>query len=145
MDFPPSLVPDRTVCPASCIYISHSTGQRRILRIGELTSGMCIVDRRNDQGAYAPGSNRVHVQAELKRRMAAGTADPDNFGLFESVAVPALVEVEDKPSRRNEDEQGGIPVVESTPGIEALLQVMMKRIWHVEVDKASLTAEQSLV
>jgi len=36
-------------------------------------------------------------------------------------------------------------VIESTPGPEALLQVMMKRIWHVEVDKESLTADLLLV
>jgi hypothetical protein len=106
---------------------------------------MCVVDRRNDQHACAPGANRVRVQAELKRRMAAGTAEPDSFGLLESVAVPALVEVEEQPLPWNEDDQEGIPVVERTPGAEALLQVMLKRVWHVEVDKESLIAALLLV
>jgi len=116
-----------------------------IERVGELTSGLCVVDRRNDHRAYAPGANRVRVQAELKRRMATGTADPDSFGFLESAAVPALVEVEHEPSRQSEDEQEGISVVERTPGAEALLQLMMKRVWHVEVDKESLTEGLLLV
>jgi hypothetical protein len=102
---------------------------------------MCVVDRRN----YAPGTNRARVQTELKRRMAAGTVEPDSFGLLESIAAPPLVEVEGEPLRQSEDEQGGIPVVERTPGPEALLQVMLKRIWHVEVDKESLAADLLLV
>jgi len=106
---------------------------------------MCVVDRRNDQRAYAPGANRVRVQAELKRRMEAGIVEPDGFGLLESVAVPALVEVEEEPLRQSEDEQEGIPVVERTPGAEVLLQVMLKRIWHIEVDKESLAADLLLV
>jgi hypothetical protein len=77
--------------------------------------------------------------------MATGTAEPGSFGLFESVAVPALVEVEDGPSRLSNGDQEGIPVIEGTPGAEALLQHMMKRVWQVEVDKESLTADLSLV
>jgi len=106
---------------------------------------MCVVDRRGDQSAYAPGVNRARVQAELKRRMATGASEPGSFGLFESVAVPALVEVEGEPSRLSKDDQEGIPVIDGTPGAEALLQIMMKRIWHVEVDKESLTADLLLV
>jgi hypothetical protein len=106
---------------------------------------LCVVDRRNDHRAYAPGANRVRVQAELRERMASGAADPDSFGLLESAAVPALVAVEHEPSRKSEDEQEGIPVVERTPGAEVLLQLMMKRVWHVEVDKESLTEGLLLV
>jgi len=84
------------------------------------------------------------VQAELERRVAAGSADAGGIGSLESVVVPARVEGEGEPSRPREDEQG-VPVIESTPGPEALLQIMMKRIWHVEVDKESLTADLLLV
>jgi len=122
------------------------TVRRRVFqmeRIGELTRGMCVVDRR-DRGAYAPGANRARVQAELERRVAAGSADAGGIGSLESVVVPARVEGEGEPSRPREDEQG-VPVIESTPGPEALLQIMMKRIWHVEVDKESLTADLLLV
>ncbi|KAI9457887.1 nucleoside hydrolase [Russula earlei] len=107
----------------------------RIERIGELTSGMCVVDRRDDPKARAPGANRAHVDAELKKRMAAGSAETGGLGSLEPVVVPAPVAVPWK------DEQEGIPVVESTPGAEALLQIMLKRIWHVEVDKEGLTAD----
>jgi hypothetical protein len=112
-------------------------------RIGELTRGMCVVDRRDDQGAYAPGANRARVQAELKSHMEAGSAG--GFGSLESVALPARVEVKDEPSHECSDEQEGVPVVDGTPGAEALLQIMMKRIWHVVVDKESLTTDLLLV
>lgn len=115
----------------------------RIYRVGELTRGMCVVDRRDDQGAYAPGVNRARVQAELKSSMAAGSAGV--FGSLESVAVPARVEVEYEPSHQCGDEQEGVPVIEGTPGVEVLLQIMMKRIWHVTVDKGSLIADLLLV
>jgi len=105
---------------------------------------MCVVDQR-DQSAHAPGVNRARVQAELERRIATGSADPGGFGPLEYVVVPARVEVEGEPSRPCEDEQEGVPVIESTPGPEALLQIMLKRIWHVEVDKESLTADLLLV
>ncbi|KAH9986999.1 nucleoside hydrolase [Russula compacta] len=114
------------------------TARRRLFlmeRIGELTRGMCVVDRRDDKGAYPPGANRARVQAELQRRIAAGSAEVGGFGSFESVAVPARVE----------DEQEGVLVVEGTPGAEALLQIMMKRIWHVEVEKERLTRDLLLV
>src|SRR5579863_8466474 len=106
---------------------------------------MCVVDRRDKGRAHAPGGNPVPVQAEVKRRMAADTAELDSSGLLESVAVPALVQVGEEPSRLSEEEQEGIPVVERTPGAEALLQVILKRVWHVEVDKESLTAGLLLV
>ena len=34
-----------------------------------------------------------------------------------------------------EEEQEGVPVVEGTPNVEALLQIMLKRVWGVQVDK----------
>lgn len=115
----------------------------RIHRVGELTRGMCVIDRRDDQSAYAPGVNRARVQAELKSRMAAGSASV--FGSLESVVVPARVEVEDEPSRGCSDEQEGVPVIIGTPGAEVLLQIMMKRIWDVTVDTGSLTADLLLI
>lgn len=126
--------------------MTHSTSQRIwINRIGELTRGMCVVDRRDDKGAYSPGANRARVQAELQRRIAAGSAEAGGFGSVEPVAVPARVEVDAELSRPCEDEQEGVPVAEGTPGAEALLQIMMKRIWHVKVEKESLTRDLLLV
>ena len=34
-----------------------------------------------------------------------------------------------------EEEQEGVPVVEGTPNVEAFLQIMLKRVWGVQVDK----------
>ena len=52
---------------------------------------MLVVDRRDDQGAYAPGQNRAQVQAELERHHF------KHAGAYESTAVPAPVEVERPP------------------------------------------------
>ncbi|ETW80657.1 hypothetical protein HETIRDRAFT_123134 [Heterobasidion irregulare TC 32-1] len=55
---------------------------------GELTRGMCVVDRRDDKGAYAPGANCAAVQAALERQNL-------KHGPFESTALPAQVAVEE--------------------------------------------------
>ncbi|KAI0290395.1 nucleoside hydrolase [Multifurca ochricompacta] len=117
----------------------------KIERTGEHTSGMCVVDRRDGASAYAPGSNRSRVQAALESRIAAGLADASGFGPLKSAVVPARVEIENEPIRPGKDEQEGVPVVQATPGPEALVQLMMKRVWGVEVDKESLTPDWLLV
>jgi hypothetical protein len=104
----------------------------RLHRIGELTRGTCIVDRR---GAQAPLLNCV----------ATGSIGSAGFGPFESVSVPPRVEIEGESLIPCEDEQGGVPVVEGTPGMGALLHIMLKRIWGVLVDEESLATDQLLV
>ncbi|KAI9437595.1 nucleoside hydrolase [Lactarius indigo] len=108
-------------------------------RTGELTRGMCVVDRRDDN-ARTPAANYAHVQEALQSRMEAGSTDTDNFG---SVIVPVPVDVEDEPSlRRKKDEPDGVPVVEGTPGPETLLQFILKRVWNIEVIKESLSCHR---
>ncbi|KAI0081341.1 nucleoside hydrolase [Panus rudis PR-1116 ss-1] len=98
----------------------------QVERIGELTRGMLVVDRRNDVGAYAPGSNRAKVQAELER------LDIHPQGLLESSAVPAQVDVEEESQAEPPVPQNsGVPVITRTPGSEALLQLLAKRVWGV--------------
>ncbi|KAG6821047.1 hypothetical protein H0H93_007937 [Arthromyces matolae] len=58
-----------------------------IERTGELTRGMLVVDRREDESAYSPGANRAQIQAELEKRNIP-------HGDLESTAVPAQVEAE---------------------------------------------------
>jgi hypothetical protein len=101
---------------------------------------MCVVDRRDDLGSYAPGANRARVQAALQDYVAARSIEA-GLGAFEFVPVPARAEV----LPPGEEEQEGVPVVEGTPGVEALLQIMLKRIWGIQVDKESLAADQLLV
>jgi hypothetical protein len=105
---------------------------------------MCVVDRRDDLGSYVPGANRARVQAALQNHEAARSMEA-GLGAFESVLVPARAEVEGEPLPPGEEEQEGVPVVEGTPGAEALLQIMLKRIWGIEVNKESLAADQLLV
>ncbi|KAH9055466.1 nucleoside hydrolase [Lactarius vividus] len=108
-------------------------------RNGELTRGMCVVDRRDDN-TRTPAANFARVQEALRHRVEAGSGDADVIG---SVVVPTPVDVEGEPSlRRKVDEPGGVPVVESTPGPETLLQFLMKRVWNIEVTKESLTTDQ---
>ncbi|KAG1716650.1 hypothetical protein ID866_528, partial [Astraeus odoratus] len=103
-----------------------------IERTGELTVGMMVVDRRNDPTAYAPGPSRVQVQSLLERHH-------PPLGLLESTALPAQVEIEDPSggSQSASDSQArirtGIPCVVKTPGPDALLRLLMKRVWGVEI------------
>ncbi|KAI0663543.1 nucleoside hydrolase [Cubamyces menziesii] len=100
-----------------------------IERTGELTRGMCVVDRRDDQGAYAPGANRAEVQAELERHHF------QHAGTYESTAVPAPVEVESRPIIEGPlavDHKGGVPCVTQTPGSAALVQLLLERVWGVK-------------
>lgn len=97
-----------------------------IERTGELTRGMLVVDRRDDQTAYAPGANRAEVQKQL-----------DSLGVphkpWESIAVPAQVEVEHEPHDFM-NTQRGVWCVTSTPGPRALLQLLLHRVWGVELE-----------
>ncbi|KAI0790769.1 nucleoside hydrolase [Abortiporus biennis] len=114
-----------------------------IERTGELTRGMLVVDRRSDQGAYAPGVNRAKVQAELERHH----FKPPKGTFLESNAIPAQVEVEDSAhahpphdvstitqglASASLDEEGGVYVVTNTPGPEKLLGLLLKRVWDVQ-------------
>ncbi|KZT11005.1 nucleoside hydrolase [Laetiporus sulphureus 93-53] len=96
-------------------------------RVGELTRGMLVVDRRDDPGAYAPGVNRAEVQAELDRHHFHHTGD------YESTAVPAQVEVERSDQTEPlPDNPAGIACVVETPGSRALVKLMMERIWGTQ-------------
>ena len=104
---------------------------------------MCVVDRRNDS-AHAPAAGFAQVQKTLQNRMEAGSSDVDDFGSIP--VVPAPVGAEGELSlRRKKDEPGGVLVVEGTPGPEALVQFMLKRVWNIEVTKEQLAADQLLV
>ena len=100
---------------------------------------MLVVDRREDDGAYAPGANRAQVQAELERHRPAGT--------FESTALPAQVEVETAPAdahpvNANADASAaggpsatsqaeGVLCITETPGPAALVRLLLERVWGV--------------
>ncbi|TBU47641.1 nucleoside hydrolase [Dichomitus squalens] len=120
-------------------------------RLGELTRGMFVIDRREDPSAYAPGANRAKVQAELDR------LNFQHAGVYESTAVPAEVEVETPPVfkdrshvhaqvstgatatdtlNRPSDGQmngvaGGVPCITRTPGSAALVKLLLERVWGV--------------
>ncbi|KAI0358399.1 nucleoside hydrolase [Trametes cingulata] len=96
--------------------------------VGELTRGMLVVDRRDDQGAYAPGANRAEVQAELERHQFR------HAGEYESTAVPAPVEVESRSAIKKQApavQKGGVPCVTQTPGPAALVNLLLERVWGV--------------
>jgi len=99
----------------------------QIERVGEITRGMCVVDLREDPGAYAPGANRAEVQAELE------THHLHHSGPFESTALPARVEVERASDAQlpNHTTVGGVACVFETPGPEALLTLLLERVWGV--------------
>jgi hypothetical protein len=94
-------------------------------RTGEITRGMLVVDRRDDASAYAPGANRAEVQKLLSEKL------HTNDDLWESTSVPARVEVEEKPAKK--EPEHGVWVVTHTPGAEALLRLLLKRVWNAEL------------
>ncbi|KAF7783052.1 hypothetical protein Agabi119p4_2428 [Agaricus bisporus var. burnettii] len=98
-------------------------------RTGELTRGMLVVDRREGETAYAPGANRAEIQRLL---------DQSNFPhkQWESVAVPAQVEVEHEPKiLPPSSTHEGILCITGTPGPKALLQLLLRRVWGAKVDE----------
>jgi hypothetical protein len=106
---------------------------------------MCVVDRRSYQDPYFPEVKPARVQAPLQNCVPTGSIDSGGLDPFEPVSVPAHVEIEGESSLiPGEDEQGGVPVVEGTPGTGALLQIMLKRVWGVQVDEESLATPTRL-
>jgi hypothetical protein len=90
---------------------------------------MLVVDRRDGETAYAPGANRAEVQRQLDR---------ENFPhkQWESVAVPAQVEIEHEPNDfPPSGPQGGVLCVTETPGPKALLQFLFRRVWGAELEE----------
>ena len=91
----------------SCLYFLRLT-DHTIFRTGELTRGMCVVDRRN-VGALGSTTTYTEVQETLQSHIEAGSANVDDFGSV----LPVPDGIEDDPSRgRKKDEPGGVPVVE---------------------------------
>ncbi|KAG5730996.1 hypothetical protein E4T56_gene12947, partial [Termitomyces sp. T112] len=93
-----------------------------IERTGELTRGMLVVDRREDESAYSPGANRAKIQAELEKNNVP-------HGIWESSALPAQVETEEAMKARPPP---GVICVTETPGADVLLSFLFRRVWGVE-------------
>ncbi|TFK44524.1 Inosine/uridine-preferring nucleoside hydrolase domain-containing protein [Crucibulum laeve] len=95
-------------------------------RTGELTRGMLVVDRRDDdQSAYAPGINRSEIQKEF------GSLDHAKcvHGEWESTVLPAQVEVET--AAETHTPGSGVLCITQTPGPDVLLKILMGRVWGV--------------
>ena len=97
---------------------------------------MLVVDRREENTAYAPGANRSGVQALVEKFH-------QPHGLLESTAVPAQVEMGSEGIRKGPDAWLGHPTVHdgslggsmdvacivSTPGKDVLLRLLTERLW----------------
>jgi hypothetical protein len=84
---------------------------------------MLVVDRRADEGLYAPGANRAEVQAQLEKLHLH----------HESLALPAQVET-DRPAEMQTSTQG-IACIVKTPGREVLLHFLLERVWGITVNR----------
>ncbi|TRM69817.1 Inosine/uridine-preferring nucleoside hydrolase domain-containing protein [Schizophyllum amplum] len=89
-----------------------------IERVGELTRGMCVVDRRADEGAYEIGANRADAHGKKQK------AEEDAHH------VPALVETEERHAM--DEHPPKVVCITATPGPKALLQLLLRRVWGVE-------------
>ncbi|KAG1777639.1 nucleoside hydrolase [Suillus placidus] len=94
-----------------------------IERTGEITRGMFVIDRREDNTAYAPGANRAEVQAQLDLRQL-------GHGLLESTALPARVEIEGPGLEQRQ--QKGVACLVETPGPSVLLELLTRRVWGIQ-------------
>ncbi|KAF8842987.1 nucleoside hydrolase [Paxillus ammoniavirescens] len=91
-----------------------------IERTGEITRGMLVVDRR-DETTHAPGVNRSQAQSFLEE-----THQHDR-----STVILAQVEME-----IDDGSIGGpmdVACVVKTPGKDALLRLLTKRVWGVDI------------
>lgn len=87
-----------------------------------MTRGMLIIDRREDESAYAPGANRAEVQAQYAKHSSSRKS-------WESTALPAPVEIELAPVATLLNP--GIFCINETPGPDILLSLLLKRVWGV--------------
>ncbi|KAK7472934.1 hypothetical protein VKT23_001039 [Stygiomarasmius scandens] len=93
-------------------------------RTGELTRGMLVIDRRQDESAYAPGANRAEVQDKLEK-----TAKEKGHHPHEDFPVQVQVE---SAAEVNKSDAAGVLCVTETPGPEVLLRVLLERVWGVK-------------
>ncbi|KAF9237510.1 nucleoside hydrolase [Melanogaster broomeanus] len=96
-----------------------------IERSGEITRGMLVVDRRDDQTAYAPGANRSEVQELLERAHQ-----------YHGEGVPSGPDGWLGHSAVHDGSTGGsmdVACVVKTPGAGVLLQLLTRRVWGVDI------------
>jgi hypothetical protein len=84
---------------------------------------MLVVDRREDESAYALGANRAEVQAKLEK-----TAAEKGHHPHEDFPVQTQVE---SAADLNKTDAAGVLCVHETPGPEVLLQMLLERIWGI--------------
>jgi len=85
---------------------------------------MLVIDRRQDESAYAPGANRAEVQAELEK-----TAKEKGHHPHEDFPVQVQVE---SAAEVNKSDAAGVLCVTETPGPEVLLRMLLERVWGVK-------------
>jgi len=118
----------RAVRPDNCF----SNGLTSPARFGEITRGMLVVDRREDESAYAPGANRAAVQLELDKTTL-------SHATWESTALPAMVEVTDTTlATINSRVASSVFCVTHTPGSDILLLLLLQRVWGIDCSLSTL-------
>ncbi|KAF4621327.1 hypothetical protein D9613_000545 [Agrocybe pediades] len=86
-----------------------------IERTGELTRGMLVVDRREDESAYELGANRSEAQKEK-----------DDLEHNAKLA-------EQQKSHIKGSTVTGIHVISETPGSQVLLEKLLNRVWNASI------------
>jgi hypothetical protein len=75
---------------------------------------MLVVDRREDDAAFSLGANRAEEEAEREAR---------------KHQIPVQVEVESIEQTKTPTSQG-VQCITETPGPQALLDDLLKRVWN---------------
>ena len=74
----------------------------RFYRTGEITHGMLVIDRREDESAHPPGTNRSEAQKGLE-------------------STPKFI-----------SDNAGVFCITHTPGPPTLLRLLLSRVWGCE-------------
>ena len=88
-----------------------------IYRTGELTLGMCVVDRRGGAPASERGKSRAELQEQADRKLA---------------AEPANVQV-DRPEQAEIQQSQGVNVIVKTPGLDELAKILFEKVWGAKL------------
>jgi len=117
---------------------------------------MLVVDRRDDAGKFELGANRSFVQESLENALYssnipnvartgadAAAAETTIEIASKNVSAPAPVQVDtaDQVALATSDGAAGVACVVKTPGPNALVEMMLERIWGVCMPHNSLGCE----
>lgn len=88
-------------------------------RKGELTLGMCVVDRRGGAPASERGKSRAELQELADKKAVNGAVQAANVQV-------------DKPEQAEIEQSKGVHIIVKTPGIDELARTLFRKVWGAD-------------